>query len=333
MLDDTNNIILTDNDDKPSKYICTYCLGSFARSDNLKKHIEFRCKVKKEQESGIEELLKLQLELQTRQIEELKKQNNVFVEQQVKMNEILSLIVQNEVQNVHTNTHNTENTNHSHNTQTAENSHNNTITNTVNGNIISNNNNTNIQIEKIEFGKEDLSKLSDKFFIKTLMNNFGAQIPQKIIEGLHFNTNIKENMNVYITDSSRNKAMIFDGKVWKEETASRVIDNLLDKAIMYCENKHDELIEKDDYDEKQKKKITKEMNTMNVIINHEPYDYDLDGQPIDNDGNIRSPDVFKERKRLYKLAKEYISLTLKNKKNIIMKYKECNEFDKNKKLI
>jgi hypothetical protein len=317
-----NNIDVNDN-----KFVCQYCFNDFTRKDNLKIHIKKYCKVKKEQESAIDDTLKMQIEIQTQQIEELKKRNDMYVEQQieelkkrndmyaeqqVKMNELLTLMVQNGIQ-THTNAHNSQTHTNAHNTDNTQN-------NTVNGNVTNNNNN--IQIEKIEFGKEDLSKLSDNFFIKTLMNNFGAQIPHKIIEGIHFNLNLKENMNVYITDSSRNKAMIFDGKKWKEETATRVIDNLLDKAILYCENKHDELIEKNNYNEKQKKKITKEMNTINIITNHEPDDYDIDGQPIDNEGNIRSPEVFKERKRLYKLAKEYIGLTLKNKKEVVIENKE-----------
>lgn len=317
----TNNYSFNENnniDVNDTKNKCQFCFYEFTRKDNLKTHIEYRCKVKKKQDGILENSLKEQESIQDDslihrlelEIEELKKQNNMYAEQQVKMNELLTMMVKNGVQ-THTNAHNTENNTHTnaHNTENTQN-------NIVNGNVTNNNNN--IQIEKIEFGKEDLSKLGDNFFIKTLMNNFGAQIPHKIIEGIHFNTNLKENMNVYITDSSRNKAMIYDGKIWKEETATRVIDNLLDKAIMYCENKHDELKEKIDNNERQKKKITKEMNTINIITNHEPYDYDTDGQPIDNDGNIRSPEVFKERKRLYKLAKEYIGLTLKNKKDVVI---------------
>jgi len=104
----------------------------------------------------------------------------------------------------------------------------NNIGNQVNCNVITNNN------IKIEFGNEDLDKLSNDFFIKTLVNNSGAAIPSKIIEGIHFNPELKEFMNVFISDISRNKAMIHDGKTWNMANVDKVVDTLFDRAVHFC---------------------------------------------------------------------------------------------------
>lgn len=210
-------------------------------------------------------------------IEILKTDNDKLKKQ---LTELLEIIGKNGTQN-NTNLHNIDNSNNT-----------NTINNTNNGNIT---NNT-FHIEKIEFGKEDFSKLTDKFFINTLMNYYGADFPNKIIESLHLNSNIIENMNVFITDSSRNKAMIYDGKEWKLTTASSVVDILLNKAVILCENKHDELREKIGKNERHKKKINKEMDNMKIMTNYEQHDYNDDGTLIDIDDKVREPEEYKRGK-------------------------------------
>jgi len=321
------NILQDDNKSLIKPFICEFCYSEFTRSDNLKVHLENRCKVKKEQQYNKDKILLQQMQEQvslltynlkdkeikeqSRHIEILEKDNNELKndnnELKKQLTEILAIIGKNGFQ-VHTNSHNTDNS------KNITNTNNNTLNNTNNGNITNNN----FHIEKLEFGKEDLTKLTDKFFINTLMNYYGAEIPNKIIESIHFNSNFMENMNVFITDSSRNKAMIYDGEEWKITTASSVVDNLLDKAVIFCENKHDELREKIENSERHKKKINKEMDTMKIMTNYEPYDYNDDGQPIDIDGVVRPLKDFKRGKKLNERAKELITLTLQNKKNIIL---------------
>jgi hypothetical protein len=196
-----NNILLNEKTDvsdnkiiKSIKHICKFCSAEFTRSDNLKTHINKNCKVRKEQYINKDKIIEL-LVKKDEHIEQLLKQNHELI---VKLSE--------------TNTHsltNAHNTTDSNNTNTNTNTNNGSIA-TNNGSIATNNGNITTNNIKMEFGKEDLDKISNDFFIKTLLNFSGAAIPSKIIEGIHFNPELKEFMNVFITDMSRNKAMIHD---------------------------------------------------------------------------------------------------------------------------
>jgi hypothetical protein len=176
---DNNDVIEIDDDIINIKLKCIFCKKIFCRNDVLKKHLT-RCKVRKEEDADKDKIIELLIK-KDEQIEHL-------------LGVISKL---------------TENTN-----QTLTNAHNTTTesnnTNTNNGSIATNNGNITTNNIKIEFGKEDLKKITDDFFIKTLLNFSGAAIPSKIIEGIHFNPELKEFMNVFITDMSRNKAMIYD---------------------------------------------------------------------------------------------------------------------------
>jgi hypothetical protein len=196
----------------------------------------------------------------------------------------------------------------------------NNINNTKINNQINNkmNNITNNNI-KIEFGKEDLSKISNDFFIKTLVNSSGALIPSKIIEGIHFNPELKEFMNVFISDFSRNKAMIYDGKSWNIANADEIVNTLFDKAIIFCEDRNEELYDKIQKNEKIKKKINKEMYIMDIMNNNEPYEYNEYKEPVDIDGNVLVLSELKRGKSLNGKAKEHLKKSLYNKKRIVVK--------------
>jgi hypothetical protein len=184
-----NNII---KEIKEKLYLCNYCEKTFTQIGGLKRHLLERCKIRKEglkqqettqNNNNDNNILKI--------VSELKEENNELKKM------IMELAINAKANN--TNNGNIKTDNSTNNT----NSINNNINNQVNGNITTNN-------IKIEFGKEDLDKISNDFFIKTLVNYSGAAIPSKIIEGIHFNPEFKEFMNVFISDISRNKAMVFD---------------------------------------------------------------------------------------------------------------------------
>jgi hypothetical protein len=191
-----------------------------------------------------------------------------------------------------------------------------TIDNSTNiaNQVTSNITNTNI---KIEFGKEDLNKISNDFFIKTLLNSTGALIPSKIIEGIHFNPELKEFMNVFISDLSRNKAMIFNGADWNIANADEIVDVLYDRAIIFCENRNEEMHEKIEKNDKIKKKINKEMYVIGIMNNFTPHDYDEHKQPIDSEGNVLNPVELDRGSCLNAKAKKHIIHSLCNKKTII----------------
>jgi len=319
VIDDNNNnnnnnyinMIVNDDIIIITKYKCESCKKYFSRSDVLKKHLG-RCKVHKEENKEKEEIYKMLLTQQT--------QINTLINENSKLNDLVVKLAEN---NTHTLTN-------AHNTTTDSNNTNNTnnTTNTNNGSIATNNgtmatNNGNITTNniKIEFGKEDLDKISNDFFIKTLLNFSGAAIPSKIIEGIHFNPELKEFMNVFITDMSRNKAMIHDGNKWNIANADEVVDTLFDRAVNFCEDRNEELKEKIEKNDKINKKINKEMYIIDIMTNNEPYEYDEHNQPINIDGKVLKIDELKRGKRLNIKAKEHLKKNLYNKKEVIQKIK------------
>ena len=149
---DNNFYALEINDDNTKidkvlihhKYLCNYCNKNFTQIGTLKRHLLKRCKVRKE-ELQKQEAAKnndTQEELFLKMFSELKEENN----------ELKKMIMELAI-NAKANINNTNN-------GTIDKSKNNigNIGNQVNGNVITNNN------IKIEFGKEDLDKLSNDFF-------------------------------------------------------------------------------------------------------------------------------------------------------------------------
>ena len=195
------------------KYVCNICNMSFTRASSLKRHNDGRCKKA------------LKLEKDKDEKEELKKMILMLQEQVTKLNQTVANLDKTNVSNL------------TNNSGTIDNKINNQVNNQLNGNVTTNN-------IKIEFGKEDLSKISNDFFIKTLLNSSGALIPSKIIQRIHFNSEFQEFINVFISDFSRNKAMIYDGKTWNIAKTDEIVNTLFDKAIIFCEDYNEELYDK-----------------------------------------------------------------------------------------
>ena len=297
------NINILDNNEL---IICKHCNKNFSTNGSLKRHLNDRCKLLKKEIDKKPDFIKIVNELKE-QNDELKKMVTQLINNNVKVDNIDGKI-NNSINNTNNGTIVSGTVKSNANTNNINN-----INNQVNGNVTTNNN------IKIEFGKEDLSKLSNDFFIKTLINSSGAAIPCKIIEGIHFNLELKENMNVYITDGSRNKAMVHDGKQWNIANADEVVNTLFDKAIIFCEDRNEELYDKIQKNEKIKKKINKEMHVMDIMSNNEPYEYNEHKEPVDVDGNVLSLSELKRGECLNGVAKEHIRRSLCNKKEIIMK--------------
>jgi hypothetical protein len=275
--------------------ICKHCNKNFSTNGSLKRHLNDRCKVLKQNDNEKLDFVKI--------VNELKEQND----------ELKKMVLQLVNNNMKVDNIDGKNDNNINN-GTIVNNGNTNANNLVNGNVTTNNNNI-----KIEFGKEDLSKLSNDFYIKTLINSSGALIPCKIIEGLHFNPELKENMNVYITDTSRNKAMVYDGTQWTTANADEVVNKLFDKAIILCEDRNEELYDKIQKNDKIKKKINKEMYVMNIMSNNEVYEYNEHKEPVDSEGNVLNLSELKRGLSLNGVAKEHIRRSLCNKKTIIIK--------------
>jgi len=283
-----------ENDVIKKEFVCIVCNMTFTKAGSLKRHLLKSCS--KPEINDKQDVVKI--------INELKEQN-------IELKKMVMQLINNNAKLDNADTDTGFAVNNGLIDNSTKMNINNQVNNQVNGNITNNN-------IKIEFGKEDLSKLSNDFFIKTLINSSGAAIPCKIIEGIHFNPELKENMNVYISDVSRNKAMIHDGKKWNVANADEIVNTLFDKAIIFCEDRNEELSEKIQKNDKIKKKINKEMYVMNIMSNNEAYEYNEYKEPVDIEGNVLDPSELKRGECLNGVAKQHIKHSLCNKKNIIV---------------
>jgi hypothetical protein len=265
------------NDEYRDKnYKCNFCTKTFSRIDNLKRHLIERCKVRKEETQEKEAIFSNLLQ----RVELLENEN-------LQLNNKIVLL---------------ENKKETKNIQYNKNIKN------LNKGII---NNTFI----IQHGKEDLSKIDDKVFLDAFLKNTGAKIPEKIIEGIHFNEKYPEYKNIYISDINREKVMIHNGKDWLLTPSNNITSNLLDKTIHFSENKYETISEKKDIiNEKNIKKIESGLKIMELIK-----DFDSDEQ--DELGNPLSKKEIDRRMYLREKAEEYIKLLLYNKKDQILSNK------------
>jgi hypothetical protein len=274
-----NPIFEQDNDKKEYKdtnkgYICNFCKTSFTRSTTLKRHLLERCKIRKEEirekEAIFQELLQQNILLK----DQNEKLNNQLLEQN---KFIIGLL---------------EHKNNIQNNKNIKNQNNGIINNTI----------------IIQHGKEDLSKIDDKVFLDAFLKSTGAKIPEKIIEGIHFNNKYPEFKNIYISDINREKVMIYNGNDWILTPSNNITTNLLEKSIDFSENRYDEL-DKKILNQQKKNKIEYGLKIMELM---------KDFDSSDDEINITKED--KERRQyLREKAEEYIKLLLYNNKDYIVK--------------
>lgn len=112
----------------------------------------------------------------------------------------------------------------------------NKITNTQNitNNTLINNNGQKL----VDFGNEDLSKISHKVFIDTVKSQ-GAGLYNKALEGIHFNKEHPENQNIYISDINRGKVMIYKDEKWFLDNWENIYPRLLEKLIQFGYDKNE----------------------------------------------------------------------------------------------
>jgi hypothetical protein len=272
----TNLTIIKGQEETNKGYICNFCKTSFTRSTTLKRHLLERCKIRKEEIREKEAIFKELLQQNILLKDQNEKLNNQLLEQN---KFIIGLLEQNNKNNSIQNNKNIKNQN-----------------NGIINNII------------IQHGKEDLSKIDDKVFLDAFLKNSGAKIPEKIIEGIHFNNKYPEFKNIYISDINREKVMIYNGNDWILTPSNNITTNLLEKSIDFSENRYDEL-DKKILNQQKKSKIEYGLKIMELMK-----DIDSDDDEI----NITKED--KERRQyLREKAEEYIKLLLYNNKDYIIK--------------
>lgn len=258
-------------------YYCNFCNYSSIRIDNFKRHM-ITCKVRKEEtqdkEAIFQELIK--------RMELLENQNNKLFKKNKELNNEINLLKQSSIKGVQNN-------------KNIKNQNNGIINNTI----------------IIQHGKEDLSKIEDKVFFDAFLKYTGSKIPEKIIEGIHFNKKYPEFKNIYISDINREKIMIHNGKNWILTPGENVTSNLLDKSINFSENKYGEINDKETLNERKKIKIESGLKIMELMKEFDSDDQDEEGKTLKKDDKDR-------RTYLRNKAEEYIKLLLYNNRNEVI---------------
>ena len=100
------------------------------------------------------------------------------------------------------------------------------VGNTYNHNIILNN-----------YGKEDLSHITDKFKTDLLKAPF-MMIP-KMIEAVHFNENKPENNNILLKNKKENRLQVYRDNKWVYKNKKDVISELMDSNYFNLDSHYD----------------------------------------------------------------------------------------------
>jgi hypothetical protein len=188
------------------KYSCEYCNKNFYNGSNLNKHILNNCKVKKEDDNNKKNIFELLLEQERKEKELLIEEK----EQERKEKQILN----NKVDELQKQLLDLTKTIRELSTKSA------TIIN--NNNNYGNINNITIPLDKLsKFGKEDLTKITHKEFLK-IKNYQGVAIFMETAKLIYNNHSV--NKTVYVADYSRKKAMIWNGEKWVLTCLEEVLD-------------------------------------------------------------------------------------------------------------
>ena len=223
---DDKNIILDNNKDdiniiNSNKNICcTYCDKIFTRVDSLKKHLNGRCKSKKNYDEM--EVLKYEINIIKNSYQHLEnKYQNLILNNQKGDNELKDNQVINK-------TINNNNSKDEHNITNTVNKQINNDNKQINKGVILNNN-VNIQI--VQFGNEDIDKLNLTEAMKTYLKSSGGNIVSNMLKFINLNEEYPENNNICITDLSREIVKIHNGKRFVYKKFKNVKGDILNKVV------------------------------------------------------------------------------------------------------
>ena len=86
-----------------------------------------------------------------------------------------------------------------------------------------------------EYGKEDISYISDNYF-EDILNNPDYSITE-LVKHIHFNPEHPENMNIKITNKNKPYASIYNNKGWKIVDRKEIIYDLVRKGFTIIKDK------------------------------------------------------------------------------------------------
>ena len=86
-----------------------------------------------------------------------------------------------------------------------------------------------------EYGKEDISYISDNY-VEDILNNPDYSITE-LVKHIHFNPEHPENMNIKITNKNKPYASIYNNKGWKIVDRKEIIYDLVRKGFTIIKDK------------------------------------------------------------------------------------------------
>ena len=190
-----------------SKYICNYCKKEFTRKYHLLRHIDKSCKVKKGNDAKMEEIMTALIELKesNKELKENDKKNKEEIDKLKEENTKYKKIINNNTQN---------------NIKTQNN-----ITFKINA-----------------YGTENSSKVTINDYKRILGRGMNS-VPV-FVKKLHFDENMPENHNVYISNLRDEYVLMFDGKKWRLKDRNDALQQLYEDKSDILETKFEELIER-----------------------------------------------------------------------------------------
>jgi len=202
----TNEHKMSTNEHK--LFACDYCGIIFSSKPNMRRHELHFCKIVKTEKAKTNEM-KLVIEEYKKEanskleliIEDYKKETDEHKKERVELHDHIKSLLQN-----HKNTTNNIN-----------------IGNQTINTIILNN-----------YGKEDLSYITDEFKSKLLEGPYG--MIQKMIEVIHFNKDKPENSNIILPNKKEKMLKIYRNDTWVYKDEVEAIDDLIDAKYFMLDN-------------------------------------------------------------------------------------------------
>ena len=191
------------------KIVCKYCNKKFKHSSGLSRHVKYYCKknndedlkelvrLLNEQNKQLEDKMGLEMSKRDKEIDTLQKKINIEMSKRDKQVDTL----QKKISKL-----------------TTKLQINNTNNGIINNNIILNN-----------YTETDISHLTSKDYTY-LINEINNCLP-KMIERIHFNPKVPENMNVYISNMKDKFIMMYKDGTWKLYDRNVEIDKMFDKNL------------------------------------------------------------------------------------------------------
>jgi hypothetical protein len=200
-----NSTISPQNSTKTTEgeLVCNYCGKEYSRSDSLTRHITSFCKVKRSNDQKMEEMMIMLIDL---------KENAKKMDAENKQNkeEIEKLKKENaKYQKIINNTQNIG-------------------TQNIQNNYI------------VAYGKENLDKLTFRDYKMIFLRGMNS-VPA-LVEKLHFDKNMPENHNVYISNLRDDYVLMYDGKIWRLKDREDALQQLYEDNSNILETKFEELI-------------------------------------------------------------------------------------------